>query len=230
MRFQDIFSYRRIKMATLVLAVFSPIALISPPAEATTKGLNQIVTPDIQPQGQLSFSVQQQDPNIGNRLELQTELGITKQFEIALFEGTSAAEQVANIEIGLLNKGPYLLSTGFLDWNTKGGAPQPFLEGGYYVKDVELMAGVIRTPSQDANGNIQNYKQTQAILGGAYHVGPRLLVQVDYQSGGNNFSTAGFTYSISPEVTLNPAVYISNASPHSAYGYAVLTWSLQAFK
>jgi hypothetical protein len=219
---------RQLFIALNLSALF--IFLCSGTACATTKGLNQIVTPDIQTQGELSLSVQQQDPNIGNRLELQAELGITKQFEIAVFQGSSPGEEVGNAELGIIARGPYLLSTGFLSWTTKGGAPEPFLEAGYYRKRIEIMIGAIDAPGQDSAGAVRYYRQTQAILGAAFQVDSRLLAQIDYQSGSNNFSTAGFTYSIAPQVTFNPAVYLSNSSPHIAYGYAVLTWSIQAFK
>ncbi len=49
----------------------------TPPALATTKGLNQIVTPDVQSVGVLSVSVQQVDPNIADRCEGQSEIGLT---------------------------------------------------------------------------------------------------------------------------------------------------------
>jgi hypothetical protein len=200
-------------------------------ANATTKGLNQIVTPDIQPEGALSLSIQQQDPTIGNRGELQTELGITDTFEIAVFQGDSPADQIGNAELGLYNRGPYLLSTGFLNWTTKGTAPQPFLEGGYYKGNGELVLGAINVVDQETTnaGAIRNTHSTQALLGVAYRPTPRLQVQADYQGGSGNFSTAGFTYSITPSLSFNPAIYVSNSTPVKGYGYAVLTWTIQAF-
>ena len=73
-------------------------------AFATTKGLNQIVTPDVQPFGILSLSVQQQDPNIANRYEVQAELGLTNRLEVAVFQGYSPPEQVVNSEYSLFQK------------------------------------------------------------------------------------------------------------------------------
>jgi hypothetical protein len=200
----------------------------SPTAHATTKGLNQIVTPDIQPEGQLSLSIQQQDPTIGNRDEVQAEYGFTKNFEIAAFEGSSPGESIWNAEYGLVAKGPYLLSVGFLNWSTKGGAPQPYLEGGYYKGSWETMIGVTRAVSQDtdAGGSIRSFHETESILGAAYRVSPRTLLQIDYQAGSGNFATAGFTYNITPQLQFNPALYVSNASTHKGYGYAVLTWNI----
>jgi hypothetical protein len=45
-----------------------------PSALATTKGLSQIVTPDLQDEGDLSLSLQIQDKRIANPYELQAEL------------------------------------------------------------------------------------------------------------------------------------------------------------
>jgi hypothetical protein len=52
---------------------------------ATTKGLNQIVTPDLQGEGDFSLSLQIQDKRIGNPYEIQNELGLTKWLEVAVF-------------------------------------------------------------------------------------------------------------------------------------------------
>ncbi|HEX5324923.1 MAG TPA: hypothetical protein VFW40_14140 [Capsulimonadaceae bacterium] len=201
-------------------------------AHATTKGLNQIVTPDIQPQGVLSVSLQQEDPTIGNRYQVQLEQGITKRFEVAYFQGFSPDQEVFATELGLLQKPPYLLSTGFLGWSSNGIAPQPFLEGGYYQGNWETIAGVLRAQSQApaVGGTTRLQWATDTLAGAAYRLSPRLSVQMDYQSGSQNFATAGFTYNITSSLSLNPAVYISNSTPHKGYGYAVLTWNIQAFK
>ncbi len=201
------------------------------PALATTKGLNQIVTPDVQPFGILSVSFQQQDPNIANRYEVQAELGITRRFEVAVFQGASPPEQVFNAEYGIFQKNPYLLSVGFFNWTTKGSAPQPYLEGGYYKGNTQVMLGLARViaQQQDVAGYVQNSHQYQAILGYGYRINPRVLLQLDYQSGSANSATAGFTYSITPQLQLNPALYVSNASGHKLWGYAVLTWNIDTF-
>jgi len=201
------------------------------PALATTKGLNQIVTPDVQPFGVFSVSFQQQDPNIANRYELQAEIGLTRRFEVAIFQGYSPPEQVANAEYSLFRKDPYLLSVGFFNWTTKGSAPQPYLESGYYKGNTQLMLGLARviTEQPDVAGNIQNQRQYQAILGYGYRIHPRVLLQLDYQSGAANSTTAGFTYNISPQLQFNPAVYVSNAAGHKVWGYAVLTWNIDVF-
>ena len=201
------------------------------PALATTKGLNQIVTPDVQPFGVVSISFQQQDPNIANRYEVQAELGLTRRFEVAIFQGQSPPEQVANAEYSILRNDPYLLSVGFFNWTTKGSAPQPYIEGGYYKGNTQLMLGLARVITQqpDVAGLVQNQHQYQAILGYGYRIDPRLLLQLDYQSGTANSTTAGFTYNISPHLQFNPAVYLSNASGHKVWGYAVLTWNIDVF-
>jgi len=209
------------KMSGLVCipAMILGIAALCSSANATTKGLNQIVTPDVQPVGQLSISYQEQDPNIGNPTELQLELGLNKQVEIAVFQGFNPHEQIFNTEIGLVQKSNWLLSTGFSGWTSKGSDPQAYLEGGYYKGPLQTMIGAG-----------QAGKQTQLILGAAYQTTPRLKLQLDYQAGSGNAATAGFTVNITPQLQFNPAVYVSNSSSHAVYGYAVLTWNVQLFK
>ncbi|MGI4791769.1 MAG: hypothetical protein ACRYFS_23350 [Janthinobacterium lividum] len=216
----------RFAVSLSALLVFSAL-----PALATTKGLNQIVTPDVQPVGTLSFSLQQQDPNIANRYEAQIELGLTPRFEVAIFQGASPPEQVANAEYSILADGPYLLSTGFFNWTTKGSAPQPYLEGGFYQGNTEIMLGTARVVAQapDVAGFMQNKHQYQAIFGYGYRINPRVLLQIDYQSGSANSATAGFTYNVTPQLQFNPSLYVSNAAGYKLWGYAVLSWSIDVF-
>ncbi len=191
-------------------------------AWGTTKGLNQIVTPDIQPKGVLTLSFQEQDTHIGNSNELQWELGLTKRFEVAVFQGFSPPQTILNAEFGVVQKPPFLLSVGFLGWQNQavgGSGPEPFLEAGYYQGKDEWMAGVLHAG-----------KQYQLILGWGYQTRPNLVIQFDYLSGSGNFTTAGFTYNITPSLQINPAVYLSNDSQHHCYGYTVLTWSVQLWK
>src|SRR5438552_1960474 len=84
-------------------------------ALATTKGLNQIVTPDLQPQGDLSLSFQWQGEEIANPYEFQAELGITKWFEVAIFQGLRPQETIFGCEVGVVQKYPWLLTTGFVN-------------------------------------------------------------------------------------------------------------------
>ncbi len=207
-------------------------ALIAAPAAATTKGLNQIVTPDIQPLGILSVSYQQVDPNIANRSQVQLELGITRRFELALFQGYSPNEFILNGEYGLVQQKHFLLSTGFANYSSRGSSPQPYLEAGYLEGNTYLMAGAsyVTVQNMGVAGSVRNNHQTQAVLGAAYRVVPRLLLQMDYQGGSGNFATAGFTYNVTPNLQLNPSVYYANAHGHAAYGYAVLTYNLDAFR
>src|ERR1700682_2043240 len=79
---------------------------------ATTKGLSQIVTPDLQVPGGLSLSFQAQSERIANPYEIQGELGLTKWAEIAVFKGFQPNEVIFGTEIGLIQKQPYLLSVG----------------------------------------------------------------------------------------------------------------------
>lgn len=213
------------------LLTLSLLSLMSA-ASATTKGLNQIVTPDVQPAGVLSVSFQQVDPNIANRYQAQIELGLTKRFEVAAFQGFSPGEQILNAEYGIIQRKDVLLSTGFANYSTKGSAPQPYLEAGYTKGNTYLMAGAIRAIAEETggDGSVRNPHQIQTILGAAYHVTPRTLLQLDYQAGSGNFATAGFTYNITPLLQVNPSAYLSNSSPRKTYGYVVLTWNITAWK
>ena len=95
-------------------------------ALATTKGLSQIVTPDVQPQGDLSLSFQWQGKEIANPYEFQAELGITRSFEVAIFQGVQPSETIFGCEVALVQKDPWLslrvLSTGRL----REKLPSPF--------------------------------------------------------------------------------------------------------
>src|SRR5260370_16719689 len=53
---------------------------------ATTKGLNQITTPDLQPEGDFSLSLQIQDKRLPNPYEIQTELGLSNSPQLAAFK------------------------------------------------------------------------------------------------------------------------------------------------
>src|SRR6267143_4157119 len=100
---------------------------------ATTKGLSQIVTPELQPEGDLSLSLQIQDKRIANPYELQAEIGLTKWAEVAVFQGFEPNDEILATEFGILTKEPYLLSVGFVDWSPRRNVdPKPFIEAGYY--------------------------------------------------------------------------------------------------
>ena len=94
------FGHERINLAAAIILVMMGIANI-PSAMATTKGLSQIVTPDLQPEGDLSLSLQIQDKRIANPYELQAELGLTKWAEVAVFRGFQPDDWIFGTEIGL---------------------------------------------------------------------------------------------------------------------------------
>ena len=82
-----------------MLVVISFDALATP-AFATTKGLSQIVTPDLQGPGDLSLSLQIQDKRIANPYELQAEMGLTNWAEFAVFRGFKPDEWIIGTEFG----------------------------------------------------------------------------------------------------------------------------------
>jgi hypothetical protein len=183
---------------------------------ATTKGLSQIVTPDLQPFGDLSLSAQWQSLRIGNPYELQAELGVTKFAELAVFKGFKPNELIFGSEVGLLRTEPWLLSTGFINWSPHSHAdPQPYLEGGYYTEHDKVIVGAIHAA----------YKN-EAILGYAHDFNRTWRLQFDWQSGIENSSTIGFTWNITPDFQVNPAIYFPNYHPERVLGYIVFTYTL----
>src|SRR5438034_7370811 len=200
---------------TTVIVVMMVLFLTSSSSSATTKGLSQIVTPDLQGEGDLSLSLQIQDKRIANPYQLQAELGLTKRAEVAVFRGFQPDEWIFGTEIGLLRKEPFLLSVGFVNWSHHLNVdPQPFIEAGYYTEHHKIIAGAIHA----------GYKN-EAILGYAYDFNERWRLQVDFQSGSENSSTIGFTCNVTPDFQFNPALYVNNGSKHDLFGYIVFTYT-----
>src|SRR5260370_10699041 len=157
----------RVGFATLVLCALS---------FATTKGLNQITTPDLQPEGDFSLSLQIQDKRIANPYEIQTELGLSNWAEVAVFKGFDPNELIFATEIGLLTKQPYLLSVGFANWSPHSNVdPQPFIEAGYYTEHHKVIIGATHA----------GYKN-EAILGYAYDFNQTRRAPGHWQSGSDN--------------------------------------------
>ncbi len=191
------------------------LALPGSTALATTKGLSQIVTPDLQDPGDLSISFQAQSERIGNPYELQAEMGLTKWAEFAIFEGFKPNEFIFGTEFGLLTKEPFLLSVGFVNWSPLSGVdPQPYIEAGYYTEHHKFIAGAIHA----------GYKN-EAILGYAYDFNKTWRAQVDFQSGSENSSTIGITCNVTRDFQVNPALYINNGPGHDLFGYVVFTYT-----
>jgi hypothetical protein len=202
----------------IVVIVFAILTTVSS-SFATTKGLSQIVTPDLQPAGDLSLSFQIQDKRIANPYQLQAELGLTKWGEVAVFRGFQPDEWIFGTEIGLLTNEPFLLSVGFVNWSPHLDVdPQPFIEAGYYTEHHKVIVGAIHA----------GYKN-EAILGYAYDFNERWRLQFDWQSGSENSSTIGFTCNVTPDFQFNPALYVSNRSDHDLMGYVVFTYTFHVW-
>jgi hypothetical protein len=182
---------------------------------ATTKGLSQIVTPDLQPEGDLSLSFQAQSERIANPYELQAEMGLTKWAEVAVFKGFQPNELIFGTELGLIQKEPYLLSIGFVNWSPHSHVdPQPFIEAGYYMEHHKFIVGTTHVDFRN-----------EAIVGYAYDFNETWRAQVDFQSGSGNSSTIGFTCNVTRDFQVNPAIYVTNDSPHHVLGYVVFTYT-----
>jgi hypothetical protein len=200
---------------TMVIVMMMVLLLTSSSSFATTKGLSQIVTPDLQGEGDLSLSLQIQDKRIANPYELQSELGLTRWAEVAVFRGFQPDDWILGTEIGLLTKEPYLLSVGFINWSPHLGVdPQPYIEAGYYTEHHKVIVGAIHA----------GYKN-EAILGYAYDFNKTWRVQIDFQSGSENSSTIGFTCNVTRDFQFNPALYVSNGPKHDLFGYIVFTYT-----
>ena len=200
-------------IALITVAVFATASS----SFGTTKGLSQIVTPELQPEGNLSLSLQIQDKRIANPYELQAELGLTKWAEVAVFRGFQPDDWIFATEIGLLTKEPYLLSVGFLNWSPHLNVdPQPFIEAGYYTEHHKVIAGALHA----------GYKN-EAILGYAYDFNQTWRVQVDWVSGSENSSTIGFTCNITRDFQFNPALYVNNGPKHDLFGYIVFSYTFR---
>jgi len=198
-----------------IIVIMTVVLFTAPSSFATTKGLSQIVTPDLQGEGDLSLSLQIQDKRIANPYELQAEMGLTKWAEVAVFRGFQPDDWIFGTEIGLLTKEPYLLSVGFVNWSPHLNVdPQPFIEAGYYTEHHKVIVGAIHA----------GYKN-QAILGYAYDFNERWRVQVDWQSGSENSSTIGFTCNVTRDFQFNPAIYFSNDNLSRVMGYIVFTYT-----
>jgi hypothetical protein len=208
-------SVRCLVMKRVGLIFVAALWVVTPEARATTKGLSQIVTPELQPAGDLSLSLQIQDKRIANPYELQAELGLTSFAEVAVFKGFDPNELIFATEIGLLTKQPYLLSIGFVNWSPHSHVdPQPLIEAGYYTEHHKIIVGAIHA----------GYKN-EAILGYAYDFNKTWRAQVDFQSGAENSSTIGFTWNITPDFQVNPAIYFANYHPDRIMGYIVFTYT-----
>ncbi len=190
-----------------------------PAAHATIIGLNQIITPDLQPTGVLTTSAQFQDPAIGNRAELQFELGLCDRLEVAAFQGVKPGEAIFSAEASVLADGPHLLSIGAINLSTRGYGPQPVLEYGYYLKDDHFVAGAI-----DAN------RTAEPLLGYRHQFDDHWVFSADFQGGRENSATLGVTYNFNDAFSVNPAVYFPNSGRHIPRAYIVFSWNKTLWK
>ena len=214
------FLFQRLTFPKSAMILVTSFGAFAAPASATTKGLSQIVTPDLQPEGDLSVSLQIQDERIANPYELQAELGLTKWTEVAVFKGFEPNELIFATELALIQKEPYLLSVGFINWSPHSGVdPQPYIEAGYYLEHQKFIVGAIHV----------DYRN-EAIVGYAYDFNKTWRAQIDFQSGSGNSSTIGFTWNITPDLQMNPALYVTNDSPHNLLGYIVFYLHLSSLE
>jgi hypothetical protein len=202
-----------------VILILLAALWLTPSAHATIVGLNQIVTPEIQPTGVLMLSAQAQHSTIGNSQEIQFELGITPRFEVAWFQGLKPNEGFFSTEFNLVQKDGHLLTAGLINWSTRGGDAQPVLEYGYYTDKDRFVAGAIY-----AN------REAELLLGYKRLLSDKIALATDFQSGSANSLTFGVVYNFTPDLSINPAIYWTNSHPHHFLGYVVLSWNITVWK
>src|SRR5438046_6997297 len=108
--------HKTITLAFVIVVTMFAMLMNVPSSFATTKGLSQIVTPDLEPEGDFSLSFQLQDKRIANPYQLQGELGLTQWTEVAVFRGFQPDEWIFGTEIGLLRKVYCLILIGLVNW------------------------------------------------------------------------------------------------------------------
>ena len=97
--------------------------------------------------------------------------------------------------------------------------PQPVVEYGYYQAANHFVVGTIY-----AN------REPELLLGYRRQLSDALQASADFQSGSDNALTLGLVYNFTPELSVNPAVYWTNAHPHHAFGFIVFTWNFTLWK
>jgi hypothetical protein len=211
-------SEERIDVIAIIVLMIAVLVSV-PSAFGTTQGLNQIATPDVQMEGTLALSFSVEDPKIGNQYQLQAEMGLTKWFEIDIFQDFDPNATIIETEVGLLSKQPYLFSIGFLNWSLHNHvAPQPFAVAGYYSGRHQFVAGA-------THADFRN----EALLGYAYDFNETWRLQVDWQSGSGNSSTIGIVCNITRDFQASSAVFVANDSPHEVLGYVSFTYTFHVW-
>jgi len=207
-------SAKRIASAAATMILLTVLAIASSSSRATT-GWVQVVTPDLQPEGELALSFQWEGEKLGNPYLLQAEMGLTKWAEVAVFRGFDPDEWIFNTEIGLRTQEPWLLSIGFVNWSPHNNVdPEPFIVAGYYRNHHRIIAGAAHA----------GYRH-EALLAYAYNFNDSWQVQIDWQSGSGNSSSIGFTWNITPKLQLTPAIFVTNDSPHEVLGFLTLSYT-----
>ena len=96
----------------------------------------------MQAEGTLALSIDVQDRKIGNPYQVQAEMGLTKWFEIDIFQGFKPNDSVIETEIGLLLKRTVPVLHWVLNWSPHSHVdPQPFAVAGYYLDRHEFVVG-----------------------------------------------------------------------------------------
>ena len=71
----DTATNKTVRLSVVIVVMMFAMLASGPRSFATTKGLSQIVTPDLEPQGDFSLSFQIQDKRIANPYQLQARAG-----------------------------------------------------------------------------------------------------------------------------------------------------------
>ncbi len=192
------------------------LAFASRSSEGTISGLNQIITPEVQPPGTLSLGWQEQNRGIGTQGQAQIEAGIIQRLGVAYYHSFSPRTDYLGAEIGLLQSDPFHVSAGFGVGSRSAGVPQAFLIAGHYSGLTIPLAGLQRSGGK-----------TEGIFGWILPLAPTAQIQLDYASGRENAFTVGTAWTMLSHLQVNPALFRLNDPPHRWVGRLVVSWTVQ---
>jgi hypothetical protein len=139
--------------------------------------------------------------------------------DIDITQGFKPKETSLGCELGLVHKGPWLLSTGFINWSTNGERPQPFLEAGYYSTHLKLIAG-----------SIEVHNRFFELVGLEYDFSEHWKLLVDYLSGKDNFTTAGLVWGVTDNFEIDTSIFFSNRNFRNLAGAVTFSYTFPLWR
>ncbi len=198
------------KKAWLGLLCLAAFGIACQTTMADTKGLNQVVTPKIQPLNTYSFSLQYQHPGFGDIYMAQLEFGITKTAEAAIWQSAQYDTLTLAVEQQFYKSHGFQVSGGTFWFDH---TYLPFAVAGYRKGPAFGEVGI-----QDSANN------KELILGASYDINSEVSFLTDFISGPGNALTFGFNLTLNKNLSCNPALYYMNDT-HKLLPYFVVTWA-----